>query len=39
MQLMGRRASFVDEIINDEDEKLIGKIIKSTIKDVEDLYQ
>ncbi len=39
MQLMGRRASFIDEIINDEDERLIKRIIKATIKDVEDLYQ
>lgn len=39
MQLMGRRASLVDELINDTDENLIQQIIEHTIQDVDELYQ
>ncbi|ANZ34507.1 BglG family transcription antiterminator [Staphylococcus carnosus] len=34
IQLLGRRASLMEEIINESDEKLIMKIINNTIRDV-----
>ncbi|WP_153461656.1 BglG family transcription antiterminator [Sediminibacillus terrae] len=38
VQLMGRRASLLDELLTQQDESLIQKIIDQTIRDVERFY-
>ncbi|WP_053218241.1 BglG family transcription antiterminator [Virgibacillus senegalensis] len=38
IQLMGRRASILDELLTQKDERLIQKIIDQTIQDVERFY-